>query len=103
MPATTTGPTTPLAYVYLDGAEVYVHPCEIRSATPQDLTYDPHCIAECETPILAGQTIIVTDAHDQGEATAHLTCLLATSGMVVTAEDAEEMRLDSANHRLHAV
>lgn len=83
-----------LAFVYFDGPEVYVHPCEIRSTTTADLRWDPHCIAECETPILAGQTIIVTDPGDQGEATAHLACLLATgsSAAVMTLWEAERVQ-----------
>lgn len=86
---------TPLAYVYLDGPEVYVHPATVRPATATDLHYAPTCITECEEPILVGQMIIVTDAHVEGEATAHLGCLLATSGMLVTLEEGERLQAEA--------
>lgn len=86
---------TPLAYVYLDGAEVYVHPATVRPATTHDLQFDPHCITECEEDITTGQMLVITDAHEQGEATAHLACLLATSGALVTLAEAERLQAEA--------
>lgn len=84
--------STPLAFVYFDGPEVYVHPAEVRTATVADLHYAPTCVNECGEPILAGQTIAVTDPGVQGESWCHLGCMLATGGYLATLAEAEEVQ-----------
>jgi hypothetical protein len=85
-------PNAPLAYVYLDRAEVYVHDAEIRSATERDLDYAPMCVMECLTPILVGQTILVTDAHTQGHSIGHLACSVQVGGFIMDYREAEAMQ-----------
>lgn len=73
-----------LAFVYLDGPEVYVHPAEVRPFTAQDLRYVPRCTTECEIDFALGDMLCITDPGVQGESYAHLACLLATGGMLMT-------------------
>lgn len=83
-----------LAFVYLDGGEVYVHPAVVAPATAAHAVYGAECHAECGTPIVVGQMLLTTDWHEQGEATGHLACLLATGGFLMTMWEAERVQAE---------